>query len=430
MAFACRELAKTEQETAMEPSERSMDMPYRDGYREGFQDGLRQGTKSGADANNAKKPPDRGGNQEGKESDKKDDGKEGEGKPDQDDKGAKKPPLYKRPLIVAIALAVLLVLIIAGIIFWRHSRKHETTDDAFIDGYTSQIAAQTGGRVVKLYVIDNQLVHVGDPLLDIDSRDNDARVLQARGQLAGAKSQLEQAEAQIAVSQANADQAEAAARQSEADWRKTLDDLHRYRTVDRDAVAGQQVDAAVTGESSARERLEAVRKSARASHAQVNAAMALRDAAQSQIQTAEANVTAADLQSSYTHVVAPISGRISRRAVDVGNVIALGQSLLALVSEELWVTANYKETQLTYMRRGQPVDIEVDAFPGIKFRGQIDSIQKSTGAYFSSLPAENATGNYVKVVQRVPVKITFVGNDYQKYDIGPGMSVEPDATVR
>lgn len=414
----------------MEPSERHQEMHYRDGYREGFEDGLREAEKNAKRANDDKSQEAKGRNSEGKDSEKSDNGKKSGGRSDKNDDRQKDRPLYKRPIVVAIVLAVLLGIIIAGIILWRHSRKHETTDDAFIDGYTSQIAAQTGGRVTKLYIIDNQFVHAGDPLLDIDSRDNDARVAQAHGQLASAKGQFEQAKAQIAVSEANADEAEAAARQSEADWRKTLDDLRRYRMVDPDAVASQQVDAAVTGERSAREKLEAARKSARAAHAQVFAAKASRDAAQSQIQTAEANVTAADLQSSYTHVVAPISGRVSRRSVDIGNVISLGQSLLALVSEELWVTANFKETQLTYMRRGQPVEIKVDAFPAIRFKGQIDSIQKSTGAYFSSLPAENATGNYVKVVQRVPVKITFIGNDYQKYDIGPGMSVEPNAMVR
>ncbi len=212
--------------------------------------------------------------------------------------------------------------------------------------------------------------------------------------------------------------------------RRAADDFTRYRQVDPAAVSRSHVDAAVADERSGREKLLAARKNARAAYAQITAARAARDAARSQILSAEATLAAADLQSSYTHVVAPISGRITRRAVDVGNVISAGQSLLALVGENLWITANYKETQLTYMRRGQPVEITVDAFPSIRFQGRNDSIQQSTGAYFSSLPAENATGNYVKVVQRVPVKITFVGDDYRRYNIGPGLSVEPDVTVR
>jgi membrane fusion protein, multidrug efflux system len=387
---------------------------YRDGYRDGFRDGTDQGS--------AKKQEEAGGADE-KDGHKKAGGRNGK-QADQKHK-----PLYKRPLVVAIALAVVLALLIAGIILWRHSRSHETTDDAFVDGYTGQIAAQTGGRVLKLYVVDNQLVHAGDPLLDIDPRDNDARRAQARSQLASAKGQYEQAQAQIVVSAANADQADAAARQSEADWRQAANDLARYRTVDPDAVSHQQIDTAATTERGARAKLDAARQSASAARAQVVAARAASTAARSQIETADAALAAAELQSSYTHVVAPITGHIARRAVDVGNVISTGQPLLAVVSEELWVTANYKETQLAYMRRGQPVDIKIDAFPHLVFRGQIDSIQRSTGAYFSSLPAENATGNYVKVVQRVPVKILFVGNDYQKYAIGPGMSVEPNVTV-
>jgi membrane fusion protein (multidrug efflux system) len=386
----------------MEQPQPKNDSAYREGYREGFRDGMDR-VSDGKDKKD-------GHQQDGTE-------------------GSKRKPLYKRPLAVAIALAVLLALIIAGIILWRRSRSHETTDDAFVDGYTGQIAAQTSGRVLKLYVVDNQRVRAGDPLLDIDPRDNDARRAQARSQLASAQGQYKQAQAQILVSAANADQADAAARQSDADWRQASHDLTRYRTVDPDAVSHQQIDTAATTERAARAKLEAARESASAARAQVVAARASSAAAYSQIETAEAALEAADLQSSYTHVVAPITGHIARRAVDVGNVISTGQALLAVVSEELWVTANYKETQLTYMRRGQPVEIKIDAFPHLTFRGQIDSIQRSTGAYFSSLPAENATGNYVKVVQRVPVKILFVGNDYQKYAIGPGMSVEPNVTV-
>jgi membrane fusion protein (multidrug efflux system) len=384
----------------MEQIESKGDSPYREGYRDGFRDGSEQGGRK----------------------DKDEEKKKGE---DAD----KHVPLYKRPLVVAIALAVVLALIIAGIVLRRHSRNHETTDDAFIDGYTGQIAAQTSGRVLKLYVVDNQWVRAGDPLLDIDPRDNDARRAQARSQLATAQGQYEQAESQIVVNAANADQAAAAVRESDADWRHASQDLARYRTVDPDAVSQQQIDTAATAERAARAKFDAARQSANAARAQVVAARASSVAAHAQIDAAEAALAAADLQSSYTHVVAPIAGHIARRAVDVGNVISVGQALLAVVSEELWVTANYKETQLTYMRRGQPVDIKIDAFPHLKFHGQIDSIQRSTGAYFSSLPAENATGNYVKVVQRVPVKILFVGDDYRKYAIGPGMSVEPNVTV-
>jgi membrane fusion protein, multidrug efflux system len=405
----------------MEQENESPDPPYRVGYRQGFEDGL----QSAESASDKKESQDSEGDEE-KNGDQSSEDHEGNTK---DDKDGKK-PLYKRPGTVAIALLLLLLLIIAGIVFWRYSRRHETTDDAFIDGFTSQMAAQTSGRVTKLYVIDNQHVNQGDPLLDIDSRDNDAREAQARGQLASAKAQYQQANAQVVVSTANAEQAEASVRDAEATWRKAAEDLDRYHRVDPDAVPKQEVDAAVSNEKSTRAKLDAARMSARSARAGIRAAQASSEAAKSQIESAQANVEAAQLQSSYTHVVAPITGRVARRTVDVGNVISTGQALLALVSDTLWVTANYKETQLTYFRVGQPVKLVVDAYPKLYFRGRVDSIQKATGSYFSSLPAENATGNYVKVVQRVPVKITFLNDAYTRYDIGPGMSVTPDVTVR
>jgi membrane fusion protein (multidrug efflux system) len=400
----------------MDPQNGPSDPSFRDGYRQGFADGRKAGSKDDKGQND-KDATDK----EAKDNDAKAGAENGH---------HGKTPLYKRPGIVALALLILLALIIGGILYWRHSRRHETTDDAFIDGYTSQMAAQTSGRVVKLYVVDNQLVTQGQPLLDIDSRDTEAREAQARGQLASAKAQYEQASSQIYVSNANAEQADASVREAEAQWQKAAADLQRYREVDPAAVPKQEVDAAVSNERSARAKLEAARMSARGAHAQVHAAQASSAAAQSQIESAQATLDAAELQSGYTHVKAPISGRVARRTVDVGNVISTGQPLLALVSESLWVTANFKETQLTHMQIGQPVNIVVDAFPKITFRGRIDSIQNATGAYFSSLPAENATGNYVKVVQRVPVKIAFADDAYRRYPIGPGMSVAPDVTVR
>ena len=428
--------------------------PYRAGYREGFRDGVAEaerlaretqkkddeGKAAGSDARDGGQDSggkkDDGGKTDGdkKDSDAKDgDDKggdeKGDGKGDdkKDDDG--KPPLWKRPLVVALVLLVVLALIIGAIVFWRHSKHHESTDDAFVDGQTSQVAAQVAGRVVKLYVADNQLVQAGDALLDIDSRDNDQRVAQARARLATAEGQVEEATAQVGVRRATELQASAAVRQSEADLTKAAQDLSRYRKVDPDAVPRQEVDAAVAAEKNARARLDAARMNARAARAQVEAALAQVRAGQSQVAAARAEVSSAELQGTYTHVLAPIAGRVSKRTVEPGNVIANGQALMALVSEALWVTANYKETQLTRMEPGQQVEITVDAFPDMSFRGRVDSIQRGTGAYFSALPAENATGNYVKVVQRVPVKILFDDDRVKNYAIGPGMSVKPDVQL-
>jgi membrane fusion protein (multidrug efflux system) len=323
-----------------------------------------------------------------------------------------------------------IALIIAGLLFWRHSSRHETTDDAFIDGQASRIAAQAAGRVTQLHVTDNQEVKAGDPLIEIDSSDVQARVDQARAQLATAESQVEQAEAQADSVRANAAQADATVRQAEADETRAAQDLARFRGVDPDAVSRRQADSALADERSARAKLDAARSTARAAVAQTKAAQAQVRVARAGVETARASNAAVELQLSYTHVVAPIAGRVTRRSVDVGNVISIGQPLLSIVSHDLWVTANYKETQLTEMRVGQAVDIKVDAFPDVKFAAHVNSIQRGTGSFFSLLPAENATGNYVKVVQRVPVKIVFDRpDDLSRYAIGPGMSVTPDVQL-
>jgi membrane fusion protein (multidrug efflux system) len=412
---------------------------YRDGFRDGFDEASRRaeqnehkaeetGKGRGDDEKRGQGEGDggKGGEQDGKDGSKQDDEKD-EGKDGKKDKK----PLYRRPVLVAAVLLVLLAAIIAAIVFWRHSSHHETTDDAFIDGHASQVAAQASGRVLKLYVTDNQHVDAGAPLLDIDSRDNDAQIAQTRGQLANAQGQYEQAQAQVAVQRASALESDASTRQTEADLTKAVQDLGRYKAVNPDAVPRQQVDAAVSAERQARAKRDAAVMSARAAHQRIEAAIAQVRAGKAQVDAAQAQLDAALLQGSYTHVVAPIAGRIAKRTVEAGNVISVGQPLLALVSDDLWVTANYKETQLTKMKPGQDVEIVVDAYPDVKFRAKVDSIQRATGAYFSMLPAENATGNYVKVVQRVPVKIVFDDDRIhdQKYAIGPGMSVTPDVTL-
>jgi membrane fusion protein, multidrug efflux system len=397
---------------------------YRVGYRTGFGDGF--------DAAGKAKPPEDDTGDDKKEEKKGDDEskdkKEGDEKDKKDDG---KPPIYKRPFIVLIAIVVILALIIGALLFWRHSRKHESTDDAFVDGNASSIAAQAAGRVTKLYVTDNQQVKAGDALVDIDASDIQARVDQARAQLSTAQSQVEQAEAQLEGVRANAAQADANARQADADSTKAAQDLVRFRNVDPDAVARQQADSAVAQARGAKAKLDAARSSVHAAAAQVKAAQAQVRVARAGVETARATTAAVELQLGYTHVIAPIDGRVTRRSVDVGNVISVGQPILSIVSSDLWVTANYKETQLTEMRVGQSVQIKVDAYPDASFSGHVDSIQRGTGSFFSMLPAENATGNYVKVVQRVPVKILFDRpEDLNNFAIGPGMSVTPDVLLK
>ena len=412
---------------------------FRAGYRTGFGDGFdaadkvheasrqkddRSGDKKEDDAKDAKPDDKKDGKSDGK------DGKGDDKKDDKDKKADGKPPLWKRPAFVLAAIVVVIALIVVGTIALIDSRHHETTDDAFIDGNASQIAAQAAGRVSRLYVNDNQFVHRGDPLVDIATADIDAKVDQAKAGVLTAQSQAQQAIAQVEGQKANAAQAAATARQAEAEYTNAQQDLARFKGVDPDAVSRQQVDQAVAQARSAKAKLDAAHASEGTAQAQVKAAQANVAVAQAQVATAQADLETANIQLGYAHVVAPIDGRVTKRAVDVGNVISIGQPILAIVSDDLWVTANYKETQLKKMRVNQAVAIEIDAVPGVKFAAHVQSFQRAAGSYFSALPAENATGNYVKVTQRVPVKIVFDHpEELQKYNVGPGMSVKPSVSV-
>lgn len=335
-------------------------------------------------------------------------------------------PLYKRPGIVALVLLVLLILICVSIFWWRHSRNHASTDDAFIDGNVSTVSPQASGRVVKLFVVDNQHVDANQPLVEIDARDYRVKLDQATAQMADAQSQLAQAVTRVGVQQASAQQAAANVRQINASLEKAEQDLKRYRAVNQAAVSQQEVDAASASVRGLRAQHDAARQAVDGAKAQIEVAKAQVQAARASIQVAQSNIDSATLQLSYTHLVAPIAGRVTRRSVDIGNVVNTGQPLFSIVSDNKWVTANYKETQLERMRPGQRVDVKIDAYPDVTFRGKVDSVQTGTGSYFSMLPAENATGNYVKVVQRIPIKILFDDDRIQNYTLAPGMSVVPD----
>ena len=406
---------------------------FRKGYRTGFGDGFEAADKvhdASRDKGAAKDgdPPAKPDGDDKKDAKDPKAGKDEDKDKKKDDDG--KPPLWKRPLFVLIVLIVVIGAIVLGTIFFIDSRHHETTDDAFIDGNASQIAAQVSGRVVKLYVNDNQVVHRGDPLVDIDAADVATKVDEARAQVQTAQSQADQAAAQVEGQKANAAQAGATARQAEAEATNAQQDLDRFKGVDPDAVSRQQYDQAVAQARAARAKVDAAHSTEGTARAQIRAAQAQVQVALAQVATAKAGLETAQLQFGYTHVVAAIDGRITKRSVDVGNVISQGQPILAIVSDNLWVTANYKETQLKKMRVGQVASVEIDAVPDVKFAAHVQSFQRAAGSYFSALPAENATGNYVKVTQRVPVKITFDHpEELQKYNVGPGLSVKPRVSI-
>ncbi|MFO1129716.1 MAG: HlyD family secretion protein [Rhodospirillales bacterium] len=361
--------------------------------------------------------------------------------------------------------ALLLVLAVAAGTYWFSRRNLESTDDAFIDGNAIVIAPRVGGEVARLWIDDNERVKAHEPLIEIDPRDyraalDDAlaRLAQAKARAASATADLELSRASTAADIATAKsvldaalaqveraRAEQAARQAEFDRAQV--NMPRYEALAKaNAASREALDQAVAAARTGAANLKAAQGAVEAANANVAEARARLaraetapqqiqvkeadlQAATAQIEAAEANAEQARLNLSYTRIEAPADGYITRRAVNVGDIVRKDQTLATLVSGTPWITANFKETQLTRMQPGQPVVIEIDAYPEVPFKGRIDSIQRGTGARFSLLPAENATGNYVKVVQRVPVKIVFDDPPAADLALGLGMSVVPSVDV-
>ncbi len=386
----------------------------------------------------------------------------------------------QHPLRVALlAVAILIVgLVVAH--YYIYSLSHESTDDAFIAGDVVVVSPRVASSVATVFVDDNQHVKQGEPLVGLDPRDFEARLAQAQANLEAARarhgsaqinvrvidttagagveqaaagvqaaqrqvdaaqSRLAQARAQVAVAQAEATRAEADAQRYER-----LLQYHAVSTQERDNTATLSTSTAATLEAAQKaqqaasdsfRQAESQLGEAKARLASANAAPSQIAYSRSQVQTAAAEIDQADaavrqaqLALSYTKIVAPVAGWVTQKSVQAGDYVQVGQALLSIVPDRLWVIANFKETQLRYMRPGQPVAITVDAYPNRTFRGHVDSIQAGSGAAFSLLPPENATGNYVKVVQRVPVKIVFDDPPDPQHVLGPGMSVVPTVTVR
>jgi len=336
-----------------------------------------------------------------------------------------------RALYVVIAVVVLALTIAAVLYFIRYVAPYETTDDAFIDGDVTFISPRVAGPVVKLAVRDNQRIKAGDLIVEMDPADFQTALAQARAEVAAAKGRLQQAKAQIIVDEAKVEQAKASVVSAAAMASRAEADRERYVTVQSNAISRSQLDLAKTQASSASANVEVARSQEKAAAAQLEPDRATVEAAGAQVDGAEARLRQAELNLSYARVTAPIDGRVTRRTVELGAYVQVGQALLALVPDNVWVTANFKETQLTEMRPGQAVRIRVDAYPKQEFSGKVDSLQAGSGARFSLLPPENAVGNYVKVVQRAPVKIIFDGPiDQTNFDIAPGMSVVPRVRVK
>lgn len=336
---------------------------------------------------------------------------------------------HRKKLLVGFLIA--LIVAVTGVFYCLHFlAPYESTDDAFIDGYVTFVSSRVPGQVSRLLVTDNQQVKEGDGLVEIDPHDYEAQLAQTRADLVAAQSRLEQAQAQVKVSEAKAAQTEAAVTAAEAESQRAADDLKRYQSVESRAVSQSALDLAQSQARSAAANLAAARSQAKAAKADGALSEAGVQAAKAGVQQAKAKLQQAELNLSYTKIVAPRAGRVTARTVQLGNYVQPGQALLTLVPTDVWVTANYKETQLTHLRPGQPVEIQVDAYPDRRFKGRVDSLQFGSGARFSLLPPENAVGNYVKVVQRVPVKSVFDQPVPVDLDIAPGLSVEPKVRIK
>nr|WP_090962712.1 HlyD family secretion protein [Pantoea varia] len=340
----------------------------------------------------------------------------------------------KKPLIILAVVVV--IMLIVGLWFWLSTRNIETTDDAFTEGDAVTIAPKASGYVVKLLVKDNQRVKKGDLLVEIDPSDNRAQREQANAQLGLAVAQLHQAQAQLALSKvqypAQRDQALADQAKAEANMLNAQADYRRQRGVDPRATSQRNIDSASAQLRSAQAQLQSAK-----AQVEVASQVALQirqqetnvEARQQQVEQAKAQLSTADLNLSYTQVRAPYDGFITKRNVQLGTLVQAGSSLFSLVSPEIWVTANFKESQLQRMNPGDKVEISVDAWPDMKLEGHVDSVQMGSGSRFSTFPSENATGNYVKIVQRVPVKIVIDKGLDPNHPLPLGLSVEPKVTV-
>src|SRR5438876_5185236 len=384
-------------------------------------------------------------------------------------------PRFRMFLIIGIV-----VLLVVGFFLWRYFNSYESTDDAQIDGHLNPVSARVSGHIEKLLVNDNQYVQAGAPLAQIDPRDYEVLVARAKadydnsvaaakaagvnvpitststsGQLAASAAEVEAARAMLLAAQQQSDAANAQLAQADANNVKAQNDLARYKQlVSKQEISQQQydqasaaaqagsasVDAARAGLAAAQQQIKADQsrvvqaqanaRSARTGPEQVTAIRSRAQSAEALVEQKKAELDAAQLNLQYTTVVSPVSGFVTNRTAEAGQNVQPGQELMRIINlDDIWVTANFKETQLRKMRVGQAVTISVDA-TGKDYKGRVESLAGASGAITSLLPPENATGNYVKVVQRIPVKITFDPGETKEHALRPGMSVEPKVWIR
>ncbi len=349
----------------------------------------------------------------------------------------------KNALIVFAILAVIGAVVV--FFYLQYKSTHISTDDAFIDGHIHTIAAKINGTVKKVYVEHNQLVKQGDVLVEIDPVDYDVKVNEAASAVNAEKAKLTEKEAGIEASKkllvelgARLEAARANLQLQDANFRQAEIDLRRAEGLfKKDTISKERLERTLTAHDvskaqvkSAKDLVKQAEVALETQRAVVRQAEAARATQSATVEQKEATLETAKLNSGYTKVVAPTDGYVTKKSVEVGNQIQAGQPIMTVVPlGDIYVTANYKETQLEKVRPGQKVDIKVDTYPGRTFKGKVDSIMAGTGAVFSLFPPENATGNFVKVVQRIPVKIVFDKDTDKEHILRMGMSVEPTVVI-
>ncbi|MGD0213675.1 MAG: HlyD family secretion protein [Terriglobales bacterium] len=375
-----------------------------------------------------------------------------------------------------------LVIVVAVFFLWRYLSSYESTDDAQIDGHVNAVSARVSGHVIKLNVEDNQYVEKGTVLVEIDPADYEVAVAKARAeyadaqaqasaaginvpitdvstssQVSGAQGGVSGAQAGIEAARQQFDAAKAQIAQADANNTKAQNDLLRYKQlIDKQEISEMQYDQAVDSAHAAAAALQAARSNADSYAAQIKQAQSKLEQANADLRTAgnrthtmrviqaraesaqaiadqkKAELNQAELNLQYTKVIAPVSGAVSNRTVEVGQNVQPGQVMMMIIpldEANIWVTANFKETQLSKMKPGQAAEISVDA-TGKTYKGHVDSVAGASGERFSLLPPENATGNYVKVVQRIPMKIVFDAGEIKGHELRPGMSVVPKVWIK
>ncbi|UGQ45330.1 HlyD family secretion protein [Massilia endophytica] len=345
---------------------------------------------------------------------------------------ARTPP--NRRVLVGAGLIALAALV-AGGRMWYRSHFYVETENAYVAGHVHPVSSRVAGVVGKVLIDDNQIVKQGDVIAELDPVDQQMKVDQIKAQIASARQQVLQADAQVAQVNAQASAAAAQVKQAEALQLRATQDAERYSqlyTAQMKAVSKAELDAANASRASAAADVSARRDSAAAARAQITAAASARDVLKAQIEVLNVQLKDAEQQLAYNKILAPVGGRIGKRTIEVGQRIQPGQQLAAIVQDNVWVTANFKETQLADMHVGQPVHLSIDALPGKELVGRVDSFSPASGAQFALLPADNATGNFTKIVQRVPVKITLKPEDIKAYSgrLVPGMSVIAEVAVK